>query len=285
MPDPRTIFIGGGNMARALILGAVERAGLAPDTFAVVEPYAAQREPFEKLGVPTSTGLLDGLARFDGALQSGSRAVVVLAVKPQSLASVAQQWTAAGLTFDGVVITMLAGATSSAVRSALGGLVRVVRVMPNTPARVGQGATAVALGSGARPGDEAAALELFRAVGPVVEMVDEAMMDAVTALSGSGPAYLFLLAEAMTRAGVEAGLPGPVADRLTRQTLAGASALLAASPDSASDLRAAVTSKGGTTEAALKVLSAQRVPDAVVKAVLAARDRGRELGTPAGGDR
>lgn len=265
-------------MARALALGAIERAGLPPGSFGVVEPYAAHREDFERRGIAVSSGLLDGLARFDGALERGSASVVVLAVKPQSLTAVGQQWAAAGLTFDGVVVTMLAGAKSSSVRAALGGSVRVVRVMPNTPARIGQGATAVALGDGARPGDEEAALELFRAVGPVVEMVDETMMDAVTALSGCGPAYLFYLAEAMVRAGMDAGLPEHTADRLTRQTLAGAASMLASASESPADLRAAVTSKGGTTEAALGVLSAQRVGQSIVKAVLAARDRGRELG-------
>ncbi len=275
---PRYLFIGGGNMARALALGAVERAGFPASDFGVIEPSADQRRPFDQARIPTAAGLLDGPALFHGALQRGSRATVVLAVKPQSLPVVASQWAAAGLAFDGVVITMLAGAKSGVVRSALGGSVRVVRVMPNTPARIGQGATAVALGDGAVPGDEAPALELFRAVGPVVEMVEEPMMDAVTALSGSGPAYLFYLAEAMARAGVEAGLPPAAADRLTRQTLAGAAAMLAASSESPADLRGAVTSKGGTTEAALAVLDAQRVAASIVKAVIAARDRGRALG-------
>lgn len=268
------MFIGGGVMARAVILGCIDRAAYQPADFAVTDPDPVSRAAFEAAGVrafPT-------IAAAAGALGPAPARTIVLAVKPQSLPDVAAQWTAAGIDFDAVLITMLAGTPSSRIRSLLGGRCRVVRVMPNTPARIAQGATAIALGDGARPGDEHAALTLFSAVGPIIERTDESLMDAVTALSGSGPAYLFALAEAMVRGGIEAGLPPDAADRLARQTLLGAAALLAQSGDTPAALRAAVTSKGGTTEAALKLMDARAVGRAITDAVLAARDRGRELG-------
>lgn len=273
--DPRLVIIGGGTMARALVLGCIDRGVVGPGGFVVVEPQASARGVFEQAGVAT----LEGIGELGRAWRAAWGAQVVLAVKPQSLREVGEQWTGAGLGgFSGVVITILAGMPSGVVRGALGGKCRVVRAMPNLPARIGQGASAIALGAGAHAGDEAFALSIFKGVGPVVELIDEPLMDAVTALSGSGPAYLFYLAEAMVRGGVEAGLPEHVADTLTRQTLLGAAALLAGSPGEApSALRASVTSKGGTTEAAMTVLEARGVRDAITKAVSTARDRGREL--------
>lgn len=271
---PAFMFIGGGVMARAIVLGCIERGVLAAGEFAVVEPDRAGRSVFEGAGVRAFASIADVV----GAVGAEVGRVVVLAVKPQSLPAVAREWEAAGAVFEGVAITMLAGMHSSKVRAALGGRCRVVRAMPNTPARIGQGATAVAVGEGALPGDEEAAVKLFGGIGPLVERVDEQVMDAVTAVSGSGPAYLFALGEAMVRGGVEAGLSAEAADRLVRQTLLGAAGLLAGSAETAGSLRAAVTSKGGTTEAALRVMEERGVGRAIADAVVAARDRGRELG-------
>ena len=165
------------------------------------------------------------------------------------------------------------------VRSALGGRARVIRVMPNTPAQLRRGVSAIAIGEGASEDDAQFAVALFESVGEVVR-VDESMIDAFTALAGSGPAYVFYLAEAMMRAGVEIGFDEATADRIVRGTIAGSAALLSDSTDRKPiDLRAAVTSKGGTTFAATQSLDASGAMDAIVRAIIAARDRGRELGS------
>lgn len=271
------LVIGGGNMARALVLGCVERGVMRAEQFVVVEPAAAARSAFAEAGVRAVGSLGEVSGAWGAKIHDATQ--VLLAVKPQSLGGVSAQWTAAGFSgFGGVAVTILAGTPSTEVRAALGGSARVIRAMPNTPARIGQGATAVALGTGAHPGDEALALTLFRGVGPVVEMVPEAAMDAVTAVSGSGPAYLFYLAEAMIRGAVEAGLADDAADRLVRQTLLGSASLLKLSPgESPASLRTAVTSKGGTTEAAVGVLEKASVSEAVRGAIVAATARGHEL--------
>jgi pyrroline-5-carboxylate reductase len=155
---------------------------------------------------------------------------------------------------------------------------KVVRVMPNLPCSIGLGAAGMALGKNATVEDAALAKKLFESIG-TVSMVEESLMDAVTAVSGSGPAYLFLLAEAMIEGGVASGLDRETADTLVRQTLRGAAGLLASDHRSASKLREAVTSKGGTTAAALAIMGERDVPKAIVDAVIAARDRGRELGS------
>ena len=150
--------------------------------------------------------------------------------------------------------------------------------MPNLPAQLGEGATAIALGAGAKPGDEKLAIELFGAVGPVVVEVAEDLIDAFTAVAGSGPAYVFYLAQAMTKAAVELGFTSSQADQIVRQTIIGSAAMLRTRSESPQDLRAAVTSKGGTTAAATAVLDEAQVIDTFVRALTAARDRGRELG-------
>lgn len=264
-------FIGGGNMAQALVQGAIASGdpSLAAGRLMVVEPDAARRAWFEQRRV----GVLEHARDLAGRLTPGSQ--LVLAVKPQSLRSAAADL--AGIDLDRVVISILAGTASLRVREALGGLPRVVRAMPNTPARVAQGATALALGDTARPGDEALAERLFKGVGPLVVRIDESLMDAFTAVAASGPAYLLYLAQAMSEAAVKLGFAPETADRIVRQTLAGSAELLRQSSESPEELRARVTSKGGTTEAAIRVLDAAGQLDAVVRAITAARDRGREL--------
>jgi pyrroline-5-carboxylate reductase len=175
------------------------------------------------------------------------------------------------------VLSIAAGISTAALETAAGDGVPVVRSMPNTPSLVGAGAAAMSGGAHAGPADLAWAGLILGAVGTVVE-VPEASLDAVTGLSGSGPAYVFLVAEALTDAGVLNGLPRPVADALVRQTLLGAAQLLAGSDDGPDALRAAVTSPAGTTAAGLRVLEERAVRAALIDAVSAAAERSRELG-------
>lgn len=269
---PKLAVIGAGAMASAILEGAFGAGLLRPAEVVVVEPDESRRSAMAARGCAIIADAAPGAALRalapDGA--------VLLATKPQSLADVARA-LGASPAFAGVVISILAGARSERVREAFGGSARVVRVMPNTPARIGLGVSAVASGAGAREGDDALALRLFGAVGEVVR-VEETMMDAFTALAGSGPAYIFYLAEAMARAGVEMGFDPDDADRITRAVVRGSAELLARSPgESASALRAAVTSKGGTTEAATRSMDEAQVRESIVRAIVAARDRGAEL--------
>lgn len=269
---PHLVSLGGGNMARAIVLGVVASGTTPPGAWTVAEPDRAKWAPFAGAGV----------ACLERATPSNVPPGVplLLAVKPQSLASVAHDLS--GTAMDRLVISILAGTSSAQIRDALRGAgagPRVVRVMPNTPAQIAQGCAALAPGPGATDQDLAMVRRLFGAVCPVVESIDESLMDAFTAVAGSGPAYLFLLAQAMRDGAGAIGFAPDSADRVVRQTLLGAAALFAreGAPD-AESLRAAVTSKGGTTEAAIAVLEDAGVREAMVRALHAARDRGRELG-------
>jgi pyrroline-5-carboxylate reductase len=195
----------------------------------------------------------------------------VVAVKPADVA-------AACAALDvGRVLSIAAGVTIAAIEGAIAGI-PVVRAMPNTPALVGAGAAAIAGGTLARDDDLAWAEGILGAVGEVVR-VPEKLLDAVTGLSGSGPAYVFLVAEALIDAGVHAGLPRDVSTTLAVQTLLGSARLLAESGDTAEALRAAVTSPGGTTAAGLRELERHGVRSAILEAVAAATNRSRELGS------
>ncbi len=272
--DHQTILvIGGGNMARAIIEGVAAKppADLAPVRWIIADPDEGKHASLAAIaGVEQVVASAAELAPY-----CTEGAQVLLAVKPQMLGAVAE--TTRGWGVEGVVVSILAGARSEAVREAFGGKARVVRVMPNTPAAVGRGMACVAAGAGAREGDTAVALGLMRAVGEAIE-VDEGMVDAFTAIGGSGPAYLFYLAEGMVRGGEAVGFSKEDARRIVMQTLVGAAELLAARGGSPEDLRAAVTSKGGTTAAAMGVLDDAGVMQAVERAAVAARDRGVELG-------
>lgn len=294
VPHPFLAVIGGGNMARAIVVGAVHRGVLDPDRVAVAEPDESKHAPFNECGVRTfgqAAAVIDWLSNHE-TTPEGARSApshVLLAVKPQSLAvaagEIAGAWKshrtnakAGEASPRRVVVSILAGTPSRRVREALGDSVAVVRAMPNTPARLGEGVTALALGADAQPGDDAFAERLFRGIGPLVLRTQESLLDAYTAVSGSGPAYVFFLAEAMTRAAEAVGIPREDAERAVRQTIIGAATLLKDSPEPFESLRAAVTSKGGTTEAAVRVLTDDDVSGSVVNAIRAARDRGRELG-------
>jgi pyrroline-5-carboxylate reductase len=265
---PSLCVIGAGNMAQAIVRGALDRRVLSPDRLIVAEPDEATRSLWKQWRADAHPDVASALDVIPHDAQ------LMLAVKPQVFDVVAPDLHAR---IDGrVVMSIMAGVGTERIRRALGD-VRVIRLMPNTPARLAKGITAICLGAGARPGDDALARALFEAVG-ALEPVDESLMDAFTAIAGSGPAYVFYLAEAMTRAGVKAGFDGQAAARIVRATIAGAGALLEASDQDASALRAAVTSRGGTTAAAVAVLDEHAIMDAIARAVFAARDRAGELG-------
>ena len=203
---------------------------------------------------------------------------VILAVKPQVAAQVLPslaRFTAAGSAHETVALSIMAGRTIAGIRALLGD-VPVVRAMPNTPAAIRQGMTVACAGPGVSARARALCTTLLESVGTVAWVEDEALLDPVTAVSGSGPAYVFLLAEEMEKAAIEQGIPADLARLLARRTVAGAGALLAASEEDAAALRVAVTSPGGTTAAALQVLMAEW-PGTVSRAIAAAARRSREL--------
>ncbi|MCB0975881.1 MAG: pyrroline-5-carboxylate reductase [Acidimicrobiales bacterium] len=255
------LVVGGGKMGEALVGGLIA-AGRDPSSIVVVEPSEARRG---ELAVA-----LPGVEVIPEPVEAAS---AIVAVKPQHVLGVCSGLGALGVNR---VLSIAAGVRIAALESALAEGAAVVRAMPNTPALVGMGAAAVAGGSAATAEDLAWAEEILGAVGKVVR-VDEAQLDAVTGLSGSGPAYVFLVAEALIDAGVEQGLARPVATDLAVQTLRGAAELLAGG-QSAPDLRAAVTSPGGTTAAGLRALEDAAVRAAFARAVAAATERSRELG-------
>lgn len=265
----RLIVIGGGNMARAILGGAIAKKVLSPGELIVIEPDAHRLQFFQDQGIQgfTSIGSIRDRLTPDAA--------VLLAVKPQVLGVVAE--SIAPARFGGLVISILAGMGSERVRAAMGGECRVVRVMPNTPALIGVGVAGICVGAGAGPADVEAAERLFGSVGRVVR-VREADMNAVTAVSGSGPAYVFLLAQAMIEGGLAAGLDAQTSRTLTIQTIRGAAEMLIETTDTPEVLRKGVTSPGGTTQAAIEVMESASFRQTVVRAVLAARDRGAELG-------
>ena len=252
--------IGGGNMARAIIDGAVQGNILEANQITIADPDISSRLYFDNLGCEM---VMD-------AKELPEATYVLLAVKPQIFERI--ESSVRGKT----VYSIMAGVTMDTISSAIGHD-RIVRIMPNLPCSVGYGAAGLALGVGATDEDAELARTLFSQIGVVVE-VPEQLMDAVTALSGSGPAYVFLLAESMITGGVRAGLDLKTATILAEQTIRGAGELLQQDVRTAGELREAVTSKGGTTATALDVMNDQGVADAIADAVVAARDRGRELG-------
>ncbi|WP_419929793.1 pyrroline-5-carboxylate reductase [Candidatus Poriferisocius sp.] len=259
----RLQLIGGGRMGEALLGGLLAGGWAQPGDLAVVEMIADRRAELSD--------------RFSGVTVTDhpvERADAVLAVKPDDAASAGDSLREAGVTR---VLSIAAGVTTASLESVLGEETRVVRAMPNTPALVGAGAAAIAPGRHAAEEDLIWATGILEAVGTVV-VCEERMLDAVTGLSGSGPAYVFWLAEILTAAGVEVGLSPDMADALTRQTLLGAARLLTESGEPPADLRAAVTSPGGTTARGIAELEARSAAAAFIAAVAAATERSRELG-------
>ena len=278
-------IIGGGNMARAIISGACKSRLIAHNEIIVVEPDPRQREDLKHWGVEATTDHHAAISRLKapathapdddlGPWKFGGQ--VLLAVKPQVLPDAAKQIRPAMEETPRVVISILAGTPTAKIAALLGPQHPVVRVMPNTPARIGKGMAAITAGQNALPAHLELAEALFMGLGEVVK-IDESLMDAFTAVAGSGPAYVFFLAEIMLRAARDLGFDRITADRIVRQTVMGSAALLSESTEPPEALRAQVTSKGGTTEAALRVLEQRQVIDAFTAALTAARDRGREL--------
>jgi pyrroline-5-carboxylate reductase len=256
------VVMGGGRMGEALISRLVASGWAGESGITVVEPVASRRDEL--------TGRWAGVSVVATPPETEGAGAVV-AVKPGDVAAACAQ-------LAGVhrVLSIAAGVTLAKLEAWLPG-VPVVRAMPNTPALVGEGAAAIAAGTVAGDDDLAWAESILAAVGTVVR-VPEHLLDAVTGLSGSGPAYVFLVAEALTEAGVLVGLPRDVSSALATQTLLGSARLLASSSDGPEALRAAVTSPGGTTAAGLQVLEDRAVRAAFLAAVVAATERSRQMG-------
>jgi pyrroline-5-carboxylate reductase len=265
----RVALLGGGKMGAAFAGGLLE-ADFAPEDLAVAEVDADRRHELERLfpAVRVVPSAAWAVADAD---------VVVVCLKP---GDVTEALAAAGaaLGAEALVLSIAAGVTIAALEAAAPGR-PVVRAMPNTPATIGLGAAAIAAGTRANDGHLDLAERLLGALGLVVRL-PEHLLDAVTGLSGSGPAYLFLVAESLVEAGVLVGLPRPIATKLVNQTLLGASTLLAKGDEGPEALRAAVTSPGGTTAAGLRSLEAAGVRSAFIDAVVAATKRSTELGAP-----
>ncbi len=260
-------FIGGGNMAEAIARGGISAGLFKPAELFVADPSEQRRELL--------AGQLSIAASADSAEVVAASESVLLAVKPQKIEEVLQQIKPV-IKPSTLLISIVAAISTGFIERQLGSAVRVVRVMPNTPVLVGAGATGICRGSAATDVDMRFAVSIFGACGTVAT-VPESLMDAVTSLSGSGPAYVFYLAEAMTAAGVSLGLPPADAQLLARQTIIGAGRLLEQSEDSAAELRRKVTSPGGFTEAAINTLAGQRFADIIAAALSAAVKRGTEL--------
>ncbi len=260
-------FIGGGNMATALIGGLVNPPGAQLD-IRVCDPDSQARKHLEStFGVPTYT---DISAAAEGAN------VIVLAVKPQVMPMVLASLKGQ-VQPDQLILSIAAGITISNISEELGEGPAVIRSMPNTPALISHGITGVVAGRLCSGQQRGQAEEILSAAGEVVWLDDESLMDAVTAISGTGPAYFFLLTEALAAAARELGLPADTADRLASITCFGAGAMVASSPGEAEELRRRVTSPGGTTQAAMVVLEGGSFRELVFRATEAARDRSREL--------
>jgi pyrroline-5-carboxylate reductase len=266
-------FVGGGNMANALIAGLL-RQGYAPGSIRVIEPLAQNRE---RLSAEYGVRCLE--AASGDALQCE---VLLLAVKPQQMREALAPL--AGRLGAQLVLSIAAGLRLADIRRWLGGHRRLVRAMPNTPALIGAGITGLYAAAQVGKAERAAAERIMGAVGATLWVDDEAMMDAVTAVSGSGPAYVFYFIAALQEAAVQLGFTVEQARRLSLETFLGASRLAAQSGEDVTLLRDRVTSKGGTTEAALSALDADNVEADILRAVRAADARGRELGEQLGRD-
>ena len=259
------VLAGAGKMGGAMLTGWLAQ-GLDACDIAVIEPH-----PAAEISALTARGV-----RINPAAQDvGAVAALVIAVKPQTFRQGVP--TLRGFVGPGtLVLSIMAGTTIGSISEACGG--SVVRAMPNTPAAIGRGITVAVAGGSVSTGQRAMADALLRATGSVEWVDDETLMDAITAVSGSGPAYVFLLAEELARAGIAAGLPEALATTLARETVSGSGELLRRSELASATLRQNVTSPGGTTAAALEVLMGpDGMPSLLTRAVAAATQRSREL--------
>jgi pyrroline-5-carboxylate reductase len=266
--DLKAAFIGGGNMGGALVRGLIAR-GLPAQNINVAEAHQPRRAALaDELGVHVTA---DGREAVTGA------DVVVIAVKPQDMSTTVRSLAAAFAQRPPLVISIAAGVRIADIAAWCGPGVDVVRAMPNRPALNGAGATAIYAPPGVAEAQRAVAAQIMSAVGTTVWVNDESLIDVVTALSGSGPAYFFLLAELMTDAAVNLGLERSSALELALQTLYGAGLMARASDGDLARLRAEVTSKGGTTAAAVREFDGANLRGIVAAALQAATDRGREM--------
>jgi pyrroline-5-carboxylate reductase len=274
MKKTRIAFIGGGNMATSLIGGLIAD-GCPPSNIWVAEPSGEQRARLHsQFEVHTDA---DNSAVIEPA------SVLVLAVKPQALQAVAEPLASAVQHYQPLVISVAAGVREPDLRRWLGNQVAIVRSMPNTPALVKSGATALYANPHVSDQQQQLAESILRAVGLTIWVDDENLLDSVTALSGSGPAYFFLVMEALEQAGIKLGLNAEQARLLTLETAFGAAKMALESPQSPALLRSRVTSPGGTTERALEVLQAGQLEALFINALEAARQRACELGDLLGG--
>lgn len=262
-------FVGAGNMAAAMIKGLLGAELYEPDEIWASDVDVARlKEQRKKFHIGTTT---------DNAALVRDSKIVVIAVKPQLIDAVLDQLRPSASPKT-LFISIAAGISTNRLEAGLGQYMRVLRVMPNTPALLGKGMSVLVRGRYATPADERVGLRLLHAVGDAIAVTDERLLDAVTGLSGSGPAYVYSFAEALIAGGIASGLPGALATELTYQTLVGAAAMLKETGQSPAALRAMVTSPGGTTAAGLGELERRGLKDAVIAAVSAATRRSIELG-------
>ncbi len=268
MTDTTLAFIGGGNMAGSLIGGLITD-GWDPARIRVADTSTQRLEQLsQQFPIKTTTSNIDTAEQAD---------IILLAVKPQVIKSVAQELADIVAQQQPLVISIAAGIPASALGNWLGKSTAIVRAMPNTPAMVQSGAAALYANASVSEDQRSIAESILRAVGIVIWVDDEAQMDAVTALSGSGPAYFFLFMEALQLAGQELGLPKDSARLLALQTAFGAAKMALESNEDAATLRHQVTSPGGTTEHAIRTFQEGALEALVSKALLAAATRSREL--------
>lgn len=268
-PSRDTIaFIGGGNMARSLIGGLIAR-GVAPDSIRVAEPVADLRDALQRdFNVAVSTEASSAVA---GAT------TWLFAVKPQVMRGVCESLAPLTHSATPLIVSIAAGVTAAQLERWLGHGARVVRAMPNTPALLGAGVTGLFANAHVDADGRTRAQQLLSSAGDLVWIEDEAEMNAVTAVSGSGPAYVFLLAEAMEDAARTEGLPADAARTLVLQTVLGAARMLTETNEAPGTLRRHVTSPGGTTQAAIDTLESNGFRDLVALAIRNATERGRQL--------
>ena len=267
-PQQDIAFVGGGNMARSLVGGLIAR-GTPAASIRVAEPVDALRE-----ALATDFGVR---VFADNAEAVAGAGTWVLAVKPQVMRTVCESLAPAAQSQRPLVVSIAAGITSAQLERWLGGGIAVVRTMPNTPALLGAGVTGLFANAGVDESGRERTAALLSAAGATVWIADEALMDAVTAVSGSGPAYVFLLAEALQAAGEAEGLPADAARTLALRTILGAARMLTEGDEPPAELRRRVTSPGGTTQAAIDTFEAGGLRELVARAVHAATERGRQL--------
>lgn len=266
--DKKIAFIGGGNMAGALIKGLLAAGAVKPDHILVTDISFDRLEHLKKI-----YSIIIQKSNLDAVRGAG---VIVLSVKPQVIEKVLSE-IAPAVDDNKLVISIAAGVVIEKIEKALSGKPRIVRVMPNTPALVLAGAAAIAGGKNATSEDLALAQSIFNSVGRAV-IVEEKLMDAVTGLSGSGPAYVFMIIDALSDAGVKTGLPRPLALELAAQTVYGAAKMVLETKEHPGKLRDMVTSPGGTTIEGLHALEKGKLRATLMNAVEAATARSRELG-------